>query len=101
MNFEQSLREGKRRALMVLATGAGKTFTACAIAYRILTYTKAQRVLFLVDRNNLGAAALQAFGEFKVQGTDKKFSEIYGVEKLGRQSMDGSARVVVSTIQRL
>ncbi len=101
VNFEQSLRKGKRRALMVLATGAGKTFTACAIAYRILTYTKAQRVLFLVDRNNLGAAALQAFGEFKVQGTDKKFSEIYGVEKLGRQSMDGSARVVVSTIQRL
>lgn len=101
VNFEQSLREGKRRALMVLATGAGKTFTACAIAYRILTYTKAQRVLFLVDRHNLGAAALRAFGEFEAQGTGKKFSEIYGVEKLGRQSVTGSARVVISTIQRL
>ena len=101
VNFEQSLREGKRRALMVLATGAGKTFTACAIAYRILTYTRAQRVLFLVDRNNLGAAALRAFGEFEAQGTGKKFSEIYGVEKLGSQSVDGSARVVISTIQRL
>lgn len=101
VNFEQSLREGKRRALMVLATGAGKTFTACAIAYRILTYTKVQRVLFLVDRNNLGTAALRAFGEFEAQGTGKKFSEIYGVEKLGRQSADGSARVIISTIQRL
>lgn len=101
VNFEQSLREGKRRALMVLATGAGKTFTACAIAYRALTYTSADRVLFLVDRNNLGAAALRAFGEFEAPGTGKKFSEIYGVEKLGRQDMDGSARVVISTIQRL
>ena len=100
-NFETSLRNGKRRALLVLATGAGKTYTACAISYRTLAYTDVKRVLFLVDRNNLGAAALRAFSEFEVQGTRKKFTEIYGVEKMGSRGPEKSSRVVISTIQRL
>lgn len=50
---------------MVLATGAGKTYTACLAAYRLLSYTPMRRVLFLVDRNNLGKQAeenLELFG---------------------------------------
>lgn len=52
--LEKSFRTGQNRALMVLATGAGKTYTACLAAYRMLSYTPMRRILFLVDRNNLG-----------------------------------------------
>ena len=69
LNLERSFKEGKRRALLVLATGAGKTFTACMIAYRLLTYTKAKRILFLVDRNNLGLQAEGEFSSFKLTET--------------------------------
>ena len=63
-NLEASFRNSQRKALIVLATGAGKTFTACLAAYRFLAYTPARRVLFLVDRNNLGKQAEGAFGDF-------------------------------------
>ena len=99
--LEASFKAGKRRAVMVLATGSGKTFTACMIAYRMLTYTPTKRVLFLVDRNNLGVAALSEFQGFKLTESGKPFSEIYGVERLASRPTDGRARVVVSTIQRL
>ena len=56
-NLELSFKYGEKKALIVLATGAGKTFTACTAAYRLLNYTSAKRVLFLVDRNNLGKQA--------------------------------------------
>ena len=63
--LEDSFRLGQNRALMVLATGAGKTYTACLAAYRFLSYTKMRRVLFLVDRNNLGKQAETEFGTFR------------------------------------
>lgn len=44
-NLEQSFREGYRKALIVLATGAGKTYTACMATYRLLSYTSIKRVL--------------------------------------------------------
>ena len=56
-NLETSFRRGADKALVVLATGAGKTYTACMAAYRLLSYTPAKRILFLVDRNNLGEQA--------------------------------------------
>ena len=52
--LEQSFAQFKPRALIQMATGAGKTFTACAETYRLIKYAKAKRVLFLVDRANLG-----------------------------------------------
>ena len=63
--LEKSFRSGQRKALMVLATGAGKTYTACLAAYRMLSYTPMRRVLFLVDRNNLGKQAEGEFGTFR------------------------------------
>ena len=53
-NLEDSLRQGRRRALIQMATGAGKTYTACNFLYRLIKFAGAQRVLFLVDRANLG-----------------------------------------------
>ena len=44
-----------------MATGAGKTFTAATLAYRLLAHADARRILFLVDRNNLGRQTLKEF----------------------------------------
>ena len=100
-SLEASFRAGKRRALMVLATGAGKTFTACMIIYRMLTYTPARRVLFLVDRNNLGVSAKTAFQSFTLTESGQSFSDIYSVEQLTSHPVGSRTRVVISTIQRL
>ena len=100
-HLEASFRTGKRRALMSLATGAGKTFTACMIAYRMLTYTPMKRVLFLVDRTNLGNAAKQEFENFKLTETGQPFAEIYEVEQLTSHTTVKKTGVVISTIQRL
>ncbi len=99
--LEASFKAGKRRALMVLATGSGKTFTACMIAYRMLAYTPMKRVLFLVDRNNLGVAAKTALQTFTLTESGKSFADIYGVEQLSSRPIESRTAVVISTIQRL
>lgn len=100
-NLEKSFDEGARRALIVLATGAGKTFTACTASYRFLTYTPMKRILFLVDRNNLGKQAESEFGTYKLTTSGQPFSNIYGVERLKSAKIPKDANVVISTIHRL
>ena len=99
--LENSLRLGEQRALMVLATGAGKTFTACMFAYRLLSYTHVRRVLFLVDRNNLGKQAEGAFGQFRLTETGDPFNTIFITERLKSGTIPPESNVVISTIQRL
>ncbi len=99
--LENSLRTGAQRAQIVLATGAGKTFTACMIAYRLLSYTPARRILFLVDRNNLGRQAEGEFGAFRLTQTGDPFSSIFPVERLQSKSISSGTNLVISTIQRL
>ncbi len=99
--LESSFRRGDKRALMVLATGAGKTFTACMIAYRLLSYTPIRRVLFLVDRNNLGKQAEGEFGTFRLTETGEPFNTIFAVERLKSPHIPPETNVVISTIQRL
>ena len=101
--YEDSLRSGEKRALIVLATGAGKTFTACNIVYRLISSTSViRRVLFLVDRNNLGDAALRAFQAFENKDGEHPFSDSYGVEQLRSvEQLQTSNAVFISTIQRL
>ena len=100
-NLEKSFRNGKRRALMILATGSGKTFTACMMTYRMLAFTPMKRVLFLVDRNNLGTAAATELKTFTLTESGKPLSEIFWVEQLNNRPIESRTRVVVSTIQRL
>lgn len=100
-NIELSFIAGKRRALVVLATGAGKTYTACLTAYRMLSYANAKRVLFLVDRNNLGKQAADEFGMFRLTETGDPFSSIFGVERMKSAQFDSDSNVIISTIQRL
>ena len=99
--LEKSFRAGQNRALMVLATGAGKTYTACLAAYRMLSYTPMRRVLFLVDRNNLGKQAEGEFGTFRLTENGDAFNTIFTVNRLRSSSIPSDSNVVISTIQRL
>ena len=108
-NLEASFKDGNRRALMVLATGSGKTFTACMMIYRMLAFTPMRRVLFLVDRTNLGNDAATALKTFKLTENKKAMAEIFGIEQLNSTLINELSKekhttrslVAISTIQRL
>ena len=99
--LEESLSEDKPRALIQLATGAGKTFTACSFSYRLIKHAGAKRILFLVDRNNLGDQTLKEFQNFQPPGAANRFTDTYIVQHLHTHNIDPDAKVVITTIQRL
>lgn len=99
--LEKSFRSGQNRALMVLATGAGKTYTACLATYRMLNYTPMKRVLFLVDRNNLGKQAEGEFGTFRLTESGDPLNTIFEVNRLRSANVKEGDQIVISTIQRL
>jgi type I restriction enzyme R subunit len=100
-NLEQSLFLNRPRALIQMATGSGKTFTACNVAYRLIKHADAKRVLFLVDRANLGRQTLKEFQQFVTPDDGRKFTELYNAQHLSSNGIDPVARVCISTIQRL
>jgi type I restriction enzyme R subunit len=100
-NLEKSLRHSRPRALIQMATGSGKTFTAANAVYRLIKHAGAKRVLFLVDRANLGRQTKKEFDQFTTPDDGRKFSELYNVQHLSSQSVDPVAKVVISTIQRV
>ena len=89
------------RSLVQMATGAGKTRFAVTEAYRLLKYGGFNRILFLVDRNNLGDQTLREFADFSTPDDGRKFTELYNVNKLTSAGMASSSKVVISTIQRV
>ncbi len=100
-NLEESLAAGRPRALVQMATGSGKTFMACNLVYRLIKYGGARRILFLVDRSNLGRQTLREFQGFTVPDDGRKFTELYNVQLLQSGRIDPVSRVVISTIQRV
>src|SRR5207245_8239666 len=76
-NLEQSFGRADPRALIQMATGSGKTFTAVNVAYRLLKFASAKRMLFLVDRGNLGKQAEDEFGNFEPFDDPRKFPTLY------------------------
>jgi type I restriction enzyme R subunit len=100
-NLEKSFREGRPKALVQMATGSGKTFTAITAIYRLLKFAKVKRVLFLVDTKNLGEQAEQEFKLYKPQDDNRLFTELYGVTRLTSSYIPGDSQVYISTIQRL
>ena len=104
-NLEQSFRQNLPRALIQMATGSGKTFTAANVCYRLLRHAGAQRILFLVDRANLGRQALREFQGFATPDDRRKFTELYNVRHLMSSRLDmaneAATKVHVCTIQRL
>jgi type I restriction enzyme, R subunit len=84
-----------------MATGSGKTRTAVTSIYRLIKFAGARRVLFLVDRANLGEQAEVEFQSFRTPDDNRKFTELYGVQRLTSNTIGASAKVVITTIQRL
>ena len=99
--LDNSLKLNKPRSLIQMATGSGKTFTACNFTYRLLKFAKAKRILFLVDRNNLGRQTKKEFDNFKLNDDGRKFSEVYITSHLQNNHIDKDAKVIITTIQRL
>jgi type I restriction enzyme, R subunit len=99
--LEQSLARNKPRALVHMATGAGKTFTAITAVYRLLKFGGARRILFLVDTRNLGKQAHQEFMAYTPPDDARKFTELYNVQRLASSTIDPGAQVCISTIQRM
>jgi type I restriction enzyme, R subunit len=100
-NLEQSLACDRPRALIQMATGSGKTFTAVSAIYRLIKYGGARRVLFLVDRGNLGRQTLKEFQQYVTPDDGRKFTELYNVQHLQSNTLDPVSRVCITTIQRL
>ncbi len=101
VNLEESFKNNRPRALIQMATGAGKTFTAITFIYRLLKFAKAKRILFLVDTRNLGEQAEQEFMNFRPNDDNRKFTELYNVQRLNSSYIASDSQVCISTIQRL
>ncbi len=99
--IEGSMLHDRPRALAQMATGSGKTFMAANLAFRLVLTAGAERVLFLVDRGNLGRQTLKEFQQFATPGDGRKFTDLYNVQLLTSNRIDPAARVVITTVQRL
>ena len=99
--LETSLKDDRPRALVQMATGSGKTFTAITQIYRLLKHARARRILFLVDTRNLGEQAEQEFMTFIPDDDNRKFTELYNVQRLTSPSIANDSQVVISTVQRM
>lgn len=100
-NLEQSFKDDRPRALVQMATGSGKTYTAITSVYRLLKHADAKRILFLVDTKNLGEQAEQEFMSFLPNDDNRKFTELYNVQRLKSSFVAKDSQVCISTIQRM
>ncbi|MDP4282802.1 MAG: type I restriction-modification enzyme R subunit C-terminal domain-containing protein [Bacteroidota bacterium] len=100
-NLEKSFKDYRTKALIQMATGAGKTYTAITFIYRLLKYAKAKRILFLVDTKNLGEQAEQEFMAYVPNDDNRKFTELYAVTRLKSSFIPDDNQVYISTIQRM
>ena len=100
-SLEASLAADKPRALIQMATGSGKSKMAVAQIYRLIKFGGARRVLFLVDRSNLGKQAEDEFASYRTYDDNRKFTELYKVQRLTGNKIASSTKVVITTIQRL
>ena len=100
-NLEESLKNGNPRALIQMTMGSGKTYAAVSSVYRLIKFAKVKRVLFLVDRNNLGRQALREFQAYTTPDDGRKFTDLYNVQHLSSNIIDETSAVCITTIQRL
>ncbi|MCB0014491.1 MAG: DEAD/DEAH box helicase family protein, partial [Anaerolineales bacterium] len=99
-NLETSFKQNRPRALIQMATGAGKTYTAITFVYRLLKFANAGRILFLVDTKNLGEQAEQEFMGYVPNDDNRTFTELFGVHRLRSRHIPTNNQVYISTIQR-
>ncbi len=99
--LEHSFKMNRPKALVQMATGAGKSYTAVTAAYRLIKHAKAKRILFLVDRGNLGRQALKEFQQYRTPDDGRLFTELYNIQHLQSNVVDPVCKVCITTIQRL
>ncbi|MDD5267387.1 MAG: type I restriction-modification enzyme R subunit C-terminal domain-containing protein [Methylococcales bacterium] len=100
-NLDISFKDNRPRALIQMATGSGKTYTAITAMYRLLKYSDAKRILFLVDTRNLGEQAEQEMMSYLPNDDNRKFTELYTVQRLQSSYVAKDSQVCISTIQRM
>ena len=100
-NLEKSFSENRPRALIQMATGSGKTYTAVTSVYRLLKFAHAKRILFLVDTKNLGEQAEQEFIGYSPADDSRNFAELYNVQRLNSRYISKDSQICISTIQRM
>lgn len=100
-NLEKSFADNRPKALVQMATGAGKTFTAITASYRLLKYGNMKRILFLVDTKGLGEQAEREFLAYTPNDDSRSFSQIYGVRRLKSSYIPNDVQICISTIQRM
>jgi type I restriction enzyme R subunit len=100
-HLEKSLAKGDPRALIQMATGSGKTFTAAAFCERLIRFAGAKRILFVVDRNTLGDQAFDEFQRYTSPYNGYRFTDEYPVQHARKNAIEPAAKVVITTIQRL
>ena len=100
IEFERAIKQGIKKSLAILATGSGKTYLACLASYRLLNYTPANKILFLVDRNNLARQTKSEFSTFNRTEGQEEMSSLYEIKQLKIED-DIKADIVISTIQKL
>jgi len=100
-NLERSLAQDRPRSLVQMATGSGKTYMAVTTIYRLIKHAKARRVLFMVDRTNLGRQAYNEFKQYVTPDDGRKFTELYNVQHLQSNALDRVSKVCITTVQRL
>ena len=101
LGLERSFSQNHPRALIQMATGAGKTYTAITSSYRLLKHARAKRILFLVDTRNLAKQAEQEYRGYKPNDDTRLFPELYNVYRLNSPYIPPDAQVCFSTIQRM
>ena len=99
--LDQSFKEARPKALIQMASGSGKTYTAISFIYRLIKFAGAERVLFLVDRSNLGRQTAREFQQYSTPDDGRKFTELYNVQHLRSNKIDKVNKVCITTIQRL
>ena len=99
--LDESFKDDRPRALIQMAMGSGKTFTAITAIYRLLKHADAKRILFLVDTKNLGEQAEQEFLAYMPSDDNRKFTELYNVQRLISSYVASESQVCISTIQRI
>ena len=99
--LEASFKDDRPRALIQMATGSGKTYAAITSIYRLLRHADAKRILFLVDTRNLGEQAEQEFMTYVPNDDNRKFTELYNVQRLKSSFVAKDSQVCISTIQRM
>jgi type I restriction enzyme R subunit len=100
-NLEKSFSDSRLKSLIQMASGGGKTFTAVSFVYRLIKSAKARRVLFLVDRSNLGRQTRNEFQQYVTPDDGRKFTELYNIQHITSNTLDPVSRVCITTIQRL